>query len=299
MRVHLFVPALLLVAALAGCTGGGGSAGLPPGEPCADGSCPGGDTGIQGNVLDGEGLPVGGAAVVLKETDQQTVTGQAGDFAFYGLEPGQYTVYALKLGFTQGATRVTVEEGSIESVQLVLDTIAVVEPYVDVIGPESGQFTCSVTAVILIQTCRGLAPSAFPNDKTSVAFELSSKEWQTIVGEMQWEQGTAATSNRLANFISYEGRDGSHWWCAGDGPSPIVFQYERERDSVCSDRGDQDPQPHDDEVETLVIAADSGFGSLEADNPPVRVALDQKYDLMVSIFYHEPAPPGYTALPDT
>lgn len=284
--------------ALAGCASGGGDdGGLSGLDQCADGACEEGAT-IAGHVLDDVSLPLAGANVGIVETGNQTTADESGVFVFTGLAPGTYTLSAVALGYESDAQRVTLEEDERREITFNLDPLPTAEPYADVIGPEAGHFHCMVGTPVRITSCN--VQDVMGEDKQSVTFELSSPEqWQTIVGEMRWTQGTAATSTGLANYISYEGRDTSHWWCEADGESPIVFQYEREGDSICTSQGDTDPEPHDtDEVETLIIAADSGFGGLSAENPPLRLVLDQRYELMVSVFYVEPAPEGYSALPD-
>lgn len=298
MRTQAILALTVLIGTiLAGCASGSGDTSIEGLDQCPDGDC-GEGAAITGRVLDDQSLPIAGATVGLTETGNTTRTGEGGGFAFTGLEPGTYTLNAVALGYESAAQRVTLEADQKQEVSLTLAPLPVSEPYTDVIGPEAGHFLCSVYVPAWgIENCN--IQGAMGEDKQTVTFQLSSPElWQTIVGEMRWTQGTAATSNRLANYISYEGREATHWWCEADGESPIVFQYEREEDSICTSQGDTDPEPHDEEVETLFIAADSGFGGLSTENPPWRLAYDQRYELMVSIFYVDAAPTGYSALPD-
>lgn len=310
--------ALLLVSvALSGCFGGGGSeadaAGGGPAAPKVDDEL----GAIQGQVTNDEGLPVEGAVVAIIQLDAQTVTGGGGAFVLDGLEPGRHSLFVNRLGYEAVGRSVDVQAGQVTTVDVMLNAIAVSEPYVDTFGPFAGYFECKAGmqaygawsgncgSVCAVVQCVW-APSLGSNDKNSFEFELSSDDYRSVVGGMQWLPGTSATSNELSMIFSYDGRGGGHWFCSGAGESPVHWRFERataEDDAECigyTRGGDRDPAEPSTE-ETLLLFAGVPFPSFGTSNPTgtlANVAFQQHYEMHVSVFYGEPAPAEFSAIPD-
>lgn len=303
MDLRAWALGLTLSLLLSGCSGSSAAQEKSQDEPSATVVASGEplpDAGsIEGVVVDDSNAPIQGATVAVEELGLQASTDVGGAFAFSNLAPGTYAIHALALGYQSAAKRATVEANEVTNVLFTLTSIAVQEPYVEMLGPFNAFFSCAVGTPVAITGCGTAAtnPVLFPNDKVQMKFKISSKEWQTFVGESRWQQSSYATAPGMAIWLSRDNRTNNHWWCEADGRSPIKFRYEKELDSVCTSKGngatDKPELKH-----MLFIAADPGFGGTSTENPPVRILLQQKYELLMSIFYYEPAPLEYTGFPD-
>lgn len=306
---------VLLIVGLSGCSGGdsGDVTGEDPARPqVAD------DLGaVQGRVTDDEGLPVAGAVVAIVQLDVQTSSGAGGAFVLNNLEPGRHTLFVNRLGFEAAGKLVDVVPGEVTTVDVVLSAIVVSEPYVENFGPFQGYFECKAGmqaygawsgncgSVCVVVTCVW-AQSLGSNDKNVFEFQMSSDDYRSVVGAMQWLPGTSATSGELSMIFSYDGRGGGHWFCSGAGASPVQWRFERptaEEEAECQGYtrgGDRDPAEPSTE-ETLMVFASVPFPSFGASNPTgtvANVAFQQHYEMYVSVFYGDPAPAEFSALPD-
>lgn len=99
---------------------------------------------------------------------------------------------------------------------------------------------------------------------------------------------------RLA--VSFEKRVSTHRWCSGENASPLIWRYEKSGDPVCTTvGGTRDPAHPSTKVNPLRAYANVPFG---AGTNPVFVSVQQRFQVMVTIFFGEPGPPQYTAWPD-
>ena len=283
---------------VAGCMGGPDRApeATAPDAACGQVPC-GGSASLSGLVVDDEQVAVEGAAVTLHPGTLQTLSDGQGRFAFAAVPAGPYDLRVARFGFENASTPVIVAADTPLEVTVRLAPIHAEHPFHEVIGPLSGWFTCGVGTPVRIAMCHTYGEAAFADDEPQLPFRMSAAHWQTFVGEMRWTSGTAATSTHLANFMTFDGaKNGVHWWCAADGPSPTSFRFERTLPSVCTDQGVTNPLPSTNM--TLLVAADVGFAGTDASDPPVRLAAEQRFDIMMSIFYGDPAPPEWTAFDD-
>lgn len=299
---------LLVSIALAGCASSEGANPLATqgpgpvasGEPIVDAAT------IAGLVVDDSQAPIEGALVAIVGIGLQASTDAAGSFQFVNVPPGPHDVTAIKLGFSSTGKRVTVEASQqLTGVILTLTPIAVEAAYHEIFGPYSGYFNCFYGTPITIRPCTydpSLNDAVF-DDTRRQAFKLSANHWATIVGESRWTQGAFATGVGMAIYPSYSERDGSHWWCEADGRSPLIFRYDaidpevKDGVSVCNSQGELDPMPSMD-INPLVLVADPGFGGESLEKPPLRLMLQQRFELMTTVFYGDPAPPEFSALKD-
>lgn len=304
-----FVAVVFLSIVFAGCVSGEGGA---PNSSDVPGPIASGETipdaaTIQGVVVDDSQGPIEGATVAILGLSLQALTDQAGSFQFVNVPPGPHDVSAIKLGFSSASKRVEVAASQqLTGVFLVLQPITVNSVYHESFGPMSGYFECYFGSPYAVTPCTGdafheqdLSSTAFPNDKRRLEFTMSADHWRTMIGEGRWTPGAAATAAGMAIYPSYSERAGTHWWCEADGSSPIMFRYESEEDgSICTSQGDTDPAPSM-ALNPLIVAADPGFGTLDDPNrPAIRLMLQQKVEIMVTMFYGEPAPLEFSALQD-
>lgn len=317
---RLGAPFVLITLLLAGCAasdggppaGSDGTGPVASGEPIPDAAT------ISGLVVDDSQSPVEGALVAIVGLSLQAQTGAGGAFQFANVPPGPHDVSAVKLGYASTAKRVEVAANQhLDGVLLVLLPIVIETVYHDVIGPISGYFECYFGSPTTVTPCTGdtflhqvspdLNPSqtVFPNDKRRFEFMMSADHWATMVGESRWTPPAAATGAGMAIYPSFKERPDSHWWCEADGQSPLRFRYEAQDVdldnglSVCtSQSNDHKPLPSM-ALNPLIIAADAGFGTFDdAERPPFRLLYQQRFEIMITMFYGEPAPADYTALAD-
>ena len=125
---------------------------------CADGSDPDGpdgprldvtdDTGgIRGVVVDQSIVPVVGATVSVRQTDQETTTDEGGQFTFIGLEPGTYFLDVSKNLYDGVQASVEVVAGVAEPklVQVQLTKLTDAVPFVETIQFD-GFYECAFAA---------------------------------------------------------------------------------------------------------------------------------------------------------
>jgi hypothetical protein len=298
---------------LAGCAGG-------PEATAADDEAVAGPAefddqtgGVEGIVLDDEDLPVAGAQVALIEAAVETLSDASGKFALSNVPPGRYTLAVQKLGYQSDARSIEVVQGQPTTVQVALVKIVLHTPYQQVWG-DTGYFECSSTLLGSTGPC-GFLPFVGSTPVQDLWTE-NKRHWVYNVGpgtmsvfnEMTWNQGSFATGETLRITFSYENRTTSHWYCGATGTDPVVMQWERSFDDgqpdwegagECRTGGDQlpDGQPESIPMEGHELRSFVNTGPSSV-NGNVGLALGQSFDIWFSVFYWEPAPEGWSALPD-
>lgn len=118
--------ACALIVLLAGCVAEGDAQAPPAAPATAEKTAETG--GIEGHIITDEIQPISRAQVALHKTNQTTMTGQDGGFAFSLLDPGEYTILAGALGYFEAQKKVTVTASEITRVDIVLDRIPIAAP---------------------------------------------------------------------------------------------------------------------------------------------------------------------------
>lgn len=175
---------------LAGC------AGTP--EPTVAGSLAeiSEDMGIAaGTVVDTELAPVTGAVVGVG-AEAKTQTDAAGHFEIV-LAPGPHVLNFQALGFTAVARNVDVVAGQVTPLQITLERLPVVVPYVEVIQ-ETGYSSCDY--MLLLFTGRIPEPCNTGAAARNEFILNISASWRFLVTELTWQSGFAnAETMRLFN----------------------------------------------------------------------------------------------------
>lgn len=281
------------------------------GEMLADGGS------IRATVIDDGALPLVGATVGLADLALQAATDETGTALFTNLPPGNYQLAAVALGYTSAAKRVEVAAGAESGVTLTLVAIVVEAPFHETFGPLQGYFDCRMGAttgastwtapcgtvgvplVGLVGPPSGASP--WTNDNSVLKFPVATNSTQTVIGDMRWTPSAVGTSTSLRFAFSYDGRASTHWWCSGEGPSALQWRWEAEAESVCSNVGSSDDEPvprtHNDKGEpmTMRVYANAPFGTLEN---PLYLTLQQKFEIIATVFYVEPAPDVFSGFSD-
>src|SRR5688572_29729397 len=107
---HLALPLAFVL--LAGCSAGT-SGTLQAAQPSVEEFAPDAEVDVNhgailGFVLDSELNPVPLTQLLLRPTDQTTVSAADGSYVFSMLDPGIYSIYASRLGFTAKEVRAEV-----------------------------------------------------------------------------------------------------------------------------------------------------------------------------------------------
>ncbi|MFA5944221.1 MAG: carboxypeptidase-like regulatory domain-containing protein [Candidatus Thermoplasmatota archaeon] len=205
---------LVLVLALAGCSGGGGD-GTPDDGPSADdlGLQATASTGlIRGVVVDDAIRPLANVTVTLQgETPVSKKTGAEGAFGFDGLTPGTYFLKAVKLGYFETQQSVEVVAGVTDpaAVKIQLAFNAGYQPYVESKVFE-GFIECTTSALVLCGAPNTLEPLSceffqvcygnLTNDRFTFTL-LFGPNVTMVQSEMVWSS-TQAASPEL--FLSQE-----------------------------------------------------------------------------------------------
>ena len=288
---------------LAGCAGSAGPDAAPP-SLSADASE---DVGIvDGVVIDDAVNPVVGAQVATMSAAGviQTLTDGEGKFVLNGVTPGRQTLFAAALGYDSVAKTVDVLAGQVTSVSLTISPIPVVQPYVETFGPFEGYFECRMARLGTTGECGWLGGSnphptqLYPNDKSIFRFNITSEDYRTFVGDMRWQQGSFATSTAMRLAFSYEKRDSNHYFCSGEGGTPLQWRWEYPDvdASKCARIGStEEPDRPYLKDNPMRAYANVPFGT-EAN--PVYLSLQQRFEVIVTVFYGEPAPQEFNGFPD-
>jgi hypothetical protein len=229
------------------------------------------------------------------------------------VEPGTHAVAAQSLGYDGQVKTVTVEVGQVVGVQFTLEAIFVGEVYHETEGPFAGFFECKMSATngvlntwtgncgsVCVYTCVWSPGQLWPNDETVLQFQMTSDDYRSVVGEMRWEQVSYGTSDELRMAFSHDNRTSTHWFCSGEGPSPMAWRFERpdaDTDAEClgASRGsNREPAEPSGDI-GLRVYANVPF---PRDGQPTFLALQQHFEMLVTVFYGEPAPEVFTGFPD-
>lgn len=322
---RLAVSALLLTATLvvSGCAGTtattSGDPNLPGSDIVAEGERIPDAATLTGLVLDESQLPIPMAIVGILELGLQAATDEGGAYRFTNLAPGAYVVSAAALGYNSASKRITLEANAEFNQVFTLTIIPIDVPYHEINGPYDGFFTCKLGTTSQSAACGSVLAVSFrvddllySGDRAFQWYNMTSDNYRTVIGELEWTQGTAATSTKLRTSFSHE-RFGSHWFCAAEGVGPLQFRFEkqtRDETPVCDtgNQGSTDEPVEPEFGKGLVTGFRVPFGYLPNQNTattymppqdsPVFLAFQQRVTSYVSIFYAETPPDTWHARPD-
>lgn len=290
--------ALLLLAtvAFAGCAGGGGGEeNEVPDELVEDApevevtSTTGG---IRGVVVDDAIRPIKGATVEVTGTDKKAMTTETGLFAFSGLEAGPYFVKASHplYDVQQQSVEVVAGVAEPEPVKFLLTRVVLQDPYYQTIKFD-GFIVCSanVDGVGYSEECgEGVGLPVVGRvggqDNNYVQFDFTvGAGAKSIILEQVWEP-TSEAGRAFFTPVSTE------WvcdpFCGGsrftemDGESPLYGRIEEE------ELLDHEVVPDETPITMFTYASLS--------SNPAGVVLNQPFSSFVTVFYHAPAPEGWS-----
>jgi len=287
---------------LAGCTQGGGPAAIgsdkPPATVGVDDPSKGKVTGIVSTLE--EELPIEGANVALFKDIENAlvaVTDAAGTFTFLGVEPGRYAMTVTKIGYTDfqdGAVEVVAGETVEKSVPLKL--LPSMDPWHETWGIDGVSSGWGYKTPF---SGFNNYPLTFPAGMNTGSKTMETHDvpeaLQNVVGELQWvnNQITAGNLYFIVSHIKGYSHPDQHF-VSVEGPSPIhgVADAAKVQSILAKNVEDCTPGGKKCRMDVNVFPG-TGNTNMDVD---AAVALQQRYALRVTTFYHMDASQEFTAL---
>lgn len=290
----VLIPAMVL---LSGCTGSddGGPAGSSSNGPLSSAPEPQPTEGfgsVAGNLTDEEARPIPGAHVGLLATDFEATTDESGRFTFNGVEPGEYNLFAEKIGFVADGRVVTVVAGEVADASFSLTSIPVPkEPYPD-LQIFDGYLACSWNPYYGVNRCGDALGGN--RDHFPIVMDPAFKVYEIIV-ELLWEPGTEVTGQELEVDVCppQDPTTGGAgvcleplWYCYDYGASPLKLILPNDPEYA----GDPCNHVPDSSLQYEVWITAGTFGYTDP-------SIQQDVDIYVTVCYDAPCGPDYSALP--
>ncbi len=281
----VLVALTLIAVVFAGCSGGGEDAGEDLEAP-SEGVVGDGTARLTVLVTDDTLLPLPGVAVALLEMeDALRSTDDDGRAVFDGLEPGEYTVAAQRLGYQSMAAKVTLGAGEDATKALELDPVEVAASFFETI-PYVGHLGCGAGVIVTTMTWNCVVSS---NHRVTWDTEVRG-DVETILGELVWERSSSFSAqafNLVAGFDeTCNPCSFAHGYGSETGPSPVILRVD------ASFGGLEEPDETYEVRHRIWVPGQSGEPTM------VVVVLEQPVELWVTAFYGEPMDDGFTAIPD-
>ncbi|MBI2077164.1 MAG: carboxypeptidase regulatory-like domain-containing protein [Euryarchaeota archaeon] len=259
---------------------------------------------VEGIVVDEETLPVEGAAVgLLADPSTRTDTDGGGRFRLV-LAPGLHELLVQKDGYKHGALEVNVIAGEITKARIILKAAPLAVPR-EVRFPYNGYLGFDLA----VPSGNQFGPGPAGDVQRSVYYNIEQPDLVGVFAAAVWTGNLPSVSDRLHLLIylnidrSQQCDDAARTYClpmaTTEGRSPIA-------------NGSNDYQENMRERENLrvnvrfrmrpCVTADVGTSWV---NPArcatpaelVKLAVDQRVSVYTVMFYGQPAPPGFSAVP--
>jgi len=305
---------LLVCIVLAGCTGGGGPKtegqdDVPTAPPANFDDEHGA---IEGYVTSVDEEPIAGVELLVRPGDAKTTSALDGSFSFSDLTPGDYNLFASRLGFQLFQKNVRVVAGEAARVDVRLAEVVIVKPrsevltytgFLDCRWASFGSGICGSTG-ICFSTCyttNDAAKLVWTRDKNEFLFKLSGDDWQEIVIESRWQASSLATNPKMVELFSYKERPGNHeFGSSSPQPSPATWNLTKGKVGQNQRIPDGTPKAPDQNLTLrawLAVSGDITAAPYDQEDP-IGVTYQTRYDMMVTVFYNQAAPAKYTAWVD-
>lgn len=268
---------------------------------------------IKGTVASDLFEPLVGAQVGIVELAMETRVNKGGEFVFNELDPGRYTVIVNAIGYLSAQRSADVVAGEIASPQFLLTPMASQDPWVETQGPYVGKITyaysyqlegpvgCTVieTPARTIKNCSGSRSAASTNGEVAINVTEDAK---TILAEMAWKPagplGEYLAMDLLCKDVE---RDSSSGAVIGID-HPCYFKQENTRSPISHRVDEEHWLEHDyayaGDWAARVFSTYGMLGTYDSTKIDAGVAYEQAFTLYVTVFHKEPAPEGFSGIPD-
>lgn len=248
----------LLAAGVSGCLGKESSSPTPTQTAAA--------ARLEGAVLEEGGLPIAGATVRILLMERQATTGADGRYGLADLPAGPARVLASAAGHAAATRDIVLQAGVVHLIDFVLRELPAREPYNRTLSFQ-GKITCS--AVQGVSCTQATGPGA-----TQHRFAVDGGLAAVLV-EMTWNPTLPGSAARL----HVDARAATATACGtryaqAEGAAPLRLAL---AEGFPTRGGHQ----------CVLVRA-----------PADQAAVDQAYELFVTLFYHSGIPPGFSALPN-
>ncbi len=336
--MSLWIVSGLLVMLLAGCLGGDDIDDDDGGDGSGSAQVSDDQGAIWGAVSSDIFEPLSGARIELLTmnrtlTDHAAQTDDKGEFTISHVEPGQFILFVTRVGYESNQRSVEVVAKEVTNVRFQLNPLARVGPWVedfdragDVQYAYSYQVEVPTQGCIIgptvpfwgeLKTCGGSrgpstagetrvgpveVPEGWSNSGTGSNFRESDLEdVKTIIVEMEWTPAGPFGETFLMDFMCSD-------MPRGAGGAILV----NEHDCYFEARGESPLQHRVDEEHWLerdynhtgtwaarVFATFGMLGTHGLTGVDIGLAYEQTFDIYWTVFHGEPAPEGYSRLPDS
>lgn len=289
--MHRMTPVALLALAslaLAGCSGGGGEAGEGGFEEGFEETDVARGKGlIRGVVLDPAITPVAGATVKLAASGQEAKSDDGGLFLFPDLEPGTHFLEVSKPGWTstQQSVDVVADVAEPEIVKVLIQRIPGAEPRAASLHLE-GFISCSLGTPVSFHNCNTTEPQQsalfadFEGAPSAVQTELI---WESTQALGEWLYVINAVCE-CGGQVPPDAGDERRFDETDSATSPYIVRFDREW-LEDNDAGGANAQ----------VGVDvSASGPEPETTNGSGLALNQNFDLIVTIFYNLEPDPAWT-----
>lgn len=266
---------------------------------------------IQGIVTDDSLNPLSGVELLISETGATAVSVHDGSFAFSRLPPEKVHLLAQKIGFESIQRAVEILPGEIVQVSLVLPALAVAEPFT-VTKIQDGLIGCGVLGRTnndpnashnIVALCGIFGNAGYYNiDKFHLVWRMGDLEDTSGAwGEVTWTPSQAAGRSLGVIWTLWDSSNtagGVYTFARTNGRSPLSVRIPSELliDLLSKRTTIQDCSAANCTVHTY------HYGRADTLGPgfPVDVgfSLQQRYTEYYTLFYNQPLPERFTALPD-
>lgn len=282
VKVFLLASVVLLAS---GCAGKGNDKAQP--EASVDpNSLPEGVTNIlEGTVQGIDFYPIGNATLRINGLEDNTTSDEAGYYRFESLPPRDYIITATKESYRPKSQRAILEDDKIFQLDFILEEVPLEQPYNRTVE-FNGLISCQAayqTTPDNTQRPQCTTP-VDPLNRQDHLFDVMPGAAQVVV-EVTWAQGSAAAKELTITVESLGDNAIQFAFDNGESPLRTVVSQSLIRQNM-RDGG---------KLRVLMEAAPSLTGDEAATD--AGLAFQQSFKIYFTVFYVEPGPTSFSALP--
>lgn len=283
----------MLALAVAGCAGApkpSSSGAATPTGPAASPTVSLETGSITGTVVNEELAPVAGARIGIPELKSPTeITDAAGAFTFNQVPPGTYSLFAEQLGYESKAQKVTVVAAEVATVRFVLTAIAPAG-----VARQLNYQADGFIELAFVVPAVGVFFSNISGQTLNFIVYKVAEDAATAVMGLKWDT-SAPLTGRYTRFNAFTCKPATTCTQANftRGFSPIVIRTDNLQDTIDGKTG------YHVAGQFYPTTCQATSVELCATNPDTITAItfQQRYKLYTSIFFVDPAPPGFNPIP--
>ncbi len=240
--------------------------------------------------------PLAGARVLLLEPGLETRVAKNGFFTLNDVPPGDYTAGFEADGYQPLSRRIGIAAGEVTQIRVQLIPLAGQEPWAEQIE-RTGQITQGVNWYLAPppnNQCVSLSCGGLTGNGVYSSFKVNaSEDVKTHVVEVVWTPAGLLGENMQ---MSYRCPDQGNP-CTVGAPgrtSPLLVR----RDLIGWDPGENNTNRWAGDWTANIATSWGLLGTGELAGVDIGLAYEQKFTWYITLFHHEPAPEGFSSIPD-